>query len=331
MSAPSGTSERPAVYAGKEHSWAVHPLTRANRGLRALTPTILELSATILFHKSETGKNFYKWLNDNYTPFQINVWWTFGITSVLYWVIGLLFMAVDMTESPKMLYKYKLQPSQRITWKDYQKVCWIVLRNQIVVALPVTILVGLFAPFRTTTPLPGAWSTIGTYLFCLLCEETGFYYVHRYLHSAKQYKRFHKLHHEYTAPVALSSTYCTLTEHLLSNIMPILLGVMILRSHWSMMVMFFCGLEVGTLSTHSGYNLPFNFNALQHDWHHYLFTENFGPTGILDQVHGTNQVFKSWLGELSRRDAIAQAEGKPWKDVYETARKDVAARSASTN
>ena len=63
---------------------------------------------------------------------------------------------------------------------------------------------------------------------------------------------------EFTAPVALSSTYCTLTEHLTSNIMPVLIGTTILQSHWSMMIMFFCGLEVGTLSTHSGYNLPFN-------------------------------------------------------------------------
>lgn len=66
------------------------------------------------------------------------------------------------------------------------------------------------------------------------------------------------------------------------------------------MVIFFSVLELGSLSAHSGYNLPWNYNALQHDWHQcaepafspvtvgrltdlplrsYIYTENFGPNG----------------------------------------------------
>lgn len=123
---------------------------------------------------------------------------------------------------------------------------------------------------------------------------------------------------EFTAPVAFSSTYCTLTEHILSNILPIVLGVMILRPHWSLMVMFFCSLEIGTLSTHSGYNLPFNSNALQHDWHHFFYTENYGPTGLLDSFHGSNKVFSAWLGELERR------EGLKGDDLGKVAREKIA-------
>lgn len=130
----------------------------------------------------------------------------------------------------------------------------------------------------------------------------GFYYVHKTFHSPRFYKSLHKMHHLYTAPVAFSSTYCTLTEHFFSNILPIVLGIILLRPHWSMNILFFCSLELGTLSTHSGYNIPGNFNALQHDFHHYSFTQNFGPTGLLDQIHGTNDIFKAWLKELSLRD-----------------------------
>lgn len=121
---------------------------------------------------------------------------------------------------------------------------------------------------------------------------------------------------EFTAPVALASTYCTLFEHFFSNILPILLGVLLLRSHWVCMIQFFCTLELGTLATHSGYNIPFSFLALTHDWHHvcpsalslpltmvqYSFTENYGPLGIMDAIHGSDRVFQAWMRELRARD-----------------------------
>jgi len=96
--------------------------------------------------------------------------------------------------------------------------------------------------------------------------------------------------------------------------------------------MFFCGLELGTLSTHSGYNFPFNHSALKHAWHHYMSTENFGPTGVLDAVYETNVVFKAWLAELSHRDSVAKSKGDMGagaEDVYTQARKEIAKREAS--
>lgn len=115
--------------------------------------------------------------------------------------------------------------------------------------------------------------------------------------------------------------------------------------------MFFCGLEMGTLSTHSGYNLPFNYkcvvvlnshasrltlfgnSALQHDWHHYFYQENYGPTGALDALHGTNVVFRAWISELSRRDLEKKRDGEGNgssrtennnEDVYTRARREIA-------
>ncbi|KAM0746038.1 hypothetical protein T439DRAFT_307251 [Meredithblackwellia eburnea MCA 4105] len=300
-------SEATAV---KTHKWALSPYTRMNGPLLSLLPTVLVIALTIYINKSTFAPRFYHWLNSNYTPFQINSWWTFGITTVVYWIGGLVFMALDMWEPlRKRVEKYKLQPTQRVTWKDYRKVCLIVLRNQLVTALPLCLAIAYLRPLPTTFPLPSATRTISTFIFCLLVEEAGFFYVHRFFHSPKYYKTYHKKHHEFTAPVALASTYCTVVEHYCSNTLPIVAGILIVRAHWCMNILFFCALELGTLATHSGYNFPGSFNALQHDWHHYSFTENFGPMGLLDRIHNTDKMFRSWLEELHRRETSAGAVG----------------------
>jgi hypothetical protein len=127
---PERATERQS-YTGKEHKWARDPLTRINGDLQSLTPTFVHLLTTILINRSAAGQSAYQWLNANYTPFQINAWWTFGITSVVYWIGGLVFMTVDLTERPRWVYKYKLQPSQKASGQQYRRVCWIVLRNQV--------------------------------------------------------------------------------------------------------------------------------------------------------------------------------------------------------
>lgn len=158
-------------YDGKNHRWARLPTTRRNGRLQSLTPTVALIAFTIWFNKSHYGTASYAWLNRTFTPWQINAWVSFAITSVVYWIGGLLFMAVDMWDPLYNIFKpYKLQPEKRISWRDYRKVCWVVLRNQILVALPMTVAMAMFAPLRTSTPLPGAFETVAVWLFCMLCE-----------------------------------------------------------------------------------------------------------------------------------------------------------------
>lgn len=191
------------------------PSTRANGPLISLLPTIAVLALTIGINRSNLAIRTYSWLNTHYTPYQINAYWTFGITSAVYWAGGLIFMAMDLYPPLHSLVKdYKVQPDKRTTWKEYKTVMYIVARNRICVALPMSMAMGYWRPLSTSPPLPGAWETISTFIFCLACEEIGFYAVHRLVHSRGLYARIHKMHHQFTAPVAFASTYCTMTEHI---------------------------------------------------------------------------------------------------------------------
>ena len=197
-------SELTSIYGNaEEHKWAVLPSTRANGPIISLLPTLTMWTITIAFNKSRTGIAFYDWLDANYTPFQINAWITFAITSLVYWAGGLVFMAFDLNDSlHAKVKKYKVQPDRRVSWQDYKKVMWVVARNQLFVALPMSIAMAFWRPLPTTNPLPGAWTSVRTFVFCLLCEEVGFYVVHRAVHSRWLYASIHKKHHEFKAPVS---------------------------------------------------------------------------------------------------------------------------------
>lgn len=92
------TPRRCADVGAEEHKWGVRPATRINHNpLLSLMPVIAILAITIGFNHSTYAQRFYTWLNANYTPFQINSWWTFGITSGVYWIGGLIFWFVRFT------------------------------------------------------------------------------------------------------------------------------------------------------------------------------------------------------------------------------------------
>lgn len=79
--------------------------------------------------------------------------------------------------------------------------------------------------------LPDIITCIWHFGIFIISREITFYYSHRLLHQPYFYKRIHKKHHTWIAPVAIAAAYCHPIEHLFSNVIPIVLAPGILKSH----------------------------------------------------------------------------------------------------
>lgn len=76
------------------------------------------------------------------------------------------------------------------------------------------------------------------------------------------------MHHEWTAPIAITAIYTHPVEHVLSNITPVFLGIFIMGSHVATAYLWISITIAGTLHHHSGYHLPFSTSSEFHDFHH---------------------------------------------------------------
>jgi fatty acid hydroxylase domain-containing protein 2 len=193
---------------------------------------------------------------------------------LVYWLLGSFFMIFDVTNKPAFIRRYKVQPgtNEPVDPGLLYQVIKQVLFNQIVVGLPLAMNGFKTAELRgipDIRTLPMFYQLVVDLSVCYILREITFYYSHRLLHHPLLYKYIHKRHHEWTAPIAVAAAYCHPIEHVLSNILPVVIGPLVMGSHLVTMWIWIFWLTSETLATHSGYHLPFvPYSPEAHDFHH---------------------------------------------------------------
>ncbi|RFU78531.1 sterol desaturase family [Trichoderma arundinaceum] len=229
-----------------------------------------------------------------YDPYTIDFVGTLVVQFIFWWIPCVLFVSLDSI-APAFSERHKIQPApKQPTASDIFHSVMVCIRNQVIVfglhgaLLYASFAKGLPPSIRVDAKFPSLEEFVRDLIVSVLVREALFYSSHRIFHWRPLYKRIHKTHHKFTAPVAFSSQYAHPVEHLVANVLPILLPPLFLKAHILTMWVFVAFQLIETSTVHSGYDF-FGGAARKHDRHHERFDVYFGGIGLLDYVFGTDE------------------------------------------
>jgi hypothetical protein len=126
-------------------------------------------------------------------------------------------------------------------------------------------------------------------IYLLTSEEILFYHLHYAMHS-KKLKWIHKWHHEIIYPEPQHSIYCSPIEHMVVNMIPILVPGSILNVNPWILLIWEIVAALNTMNGHSNKHLKFMPLGDKHLLHHTLSTVNFGVLSFFDVLVGSNKI-----------------------------------------
>ncbi|KAF3776929.1 putative methylsterol monooxygenase [Nymphaea thermarum] len=225
----------------------------------------------------------------------------------LFMVLCSLPLALIEAMSPKLVNKFKIQPNVRIPFSRVLQCYKDVFIIQLIAITPIE---STFIPFfkligiRTSLPLPSLWPEVAVQLLVyVLVEDYGVYWVHRLMHSPWAYDKFHRVHHEYTAPVGICTNYGHWVDILILAL-PTVAGPAIAPCHVLTFTAWLFLRQFQAVESHCGHDFPWSPNkfipfyggAEYHDYHHYVGKSqcNLASTfTYCDYIYGTYKVNQS--------------------------------------
>ncbi|KAK5619058.1 Fatty acid hydroxylase domain-containing protein 2 [Crenichthys baileyi] len=222
---------------------------------------------------------------------------TMLVPTSVFWVLNGLLLLVDTSGKPSLITRYRIQEDKNspVDPTKLRQAVKTVLFNQVFISGPMVVAIYFLISWRGDACGPELptfhWALTELAVFSIL-EEILFYYTHRLFHHPSLYKHFHKQHHEWTAPIGVVSIYAHPLEHVISNMLPVVIGPVVLGSHITTTSMWYCVALVSTTISHCGYHLPFLPSPEFHDFHHLRFNQCYGVFGILDRLHSTDSKFR---------------------------------------
>lgn len=209
--------------------------------------------------------------------FEKSLFYYLMFNSIYYFACGIMFCCDCM----KYLLSYRIQPNNLDIMDQYKKSLPCVAKNTLLNSIIPIVILGWYDTLYHSKFIMSEF--IYDILFMILLTDFFFYSMHRIFHISWLYTRFHKKHHEFTAPIGLSALYTTGVDFIFGNILPVYLPVLICSAH-PITVKIWMGIT--TVNTvffaHSGLKI-----ADFHDKHHFYFNKNYGSGLYMDKLFDT--------------------------------------------